>query len=136
MPVKIKIRKDWATRTHKGLQAGLLDLASTIDARGKMLAPVDSRNLVTSAKINKETLRDSYTISYGSSKVPYARIQHEGGTIRPKYKPVLAWKDKSGQWHYAKSVTIKGTKWLERAAESVARGDTTKYFKHQNGIAN
>lgn len=109
------------------LKAGLLEMATDIHRRASAFAPKDTGALVNSGRI--ESLNDGYRVTFGSSRVPYARIQELGGTIKPKSKPVLAWKDADGEWVYAKSVTIKAKKYLSRAGDSVARGSKAKYFR-------
>lgn len=128
MPVRLTMNNNWV-RVVKGdfTKVGLLEMVTDIHRRAVILAPKDSRALINSGMI--EPIHDGYKVKFGGSKVPYARIQHEGGTIRPKNKSRLTWKGKDGRWHSAKSVTIKGTKYLEKAGESVARGDKSKYFR-------
>lgn len=51
--------------------------------------------------------------------IKYARIQEEGGIIRPKNKKLLAWKTKSGKWAFAKQVEITPQPYLIPAYEKV-----------------
>lgn len=111
------------------LKAGLLEMATDIHRRASAFAPVLTSALRNSGRV--ESLNDGYRVIFGSSRVPYARIQELGGTIKPKSKPVLAWKDADGEWVYAKSVTIKAKKYLSRAGDSVVRGNTSKYWRNK-----
>lgn len=57
----------------------------------------------------------------GVNKV-YARIQEEGGTIRPKVAKMLAWYDKrSKTWHFAKKVTIKAKHYFKRGIDKATK---------------
>ena len=102
MTVKVTMIPGWDTKIERGLKQGVLAMTVDIQKRAVILAPKLTSALANSAIIG--TVFNGYKVTFGSSRVPYARIQHEGGTIRPKNKPVLAWKDKSGNWHYAMSV--------------------------------
>lgn len=104
--VKVTIVPNWSGKMHKGIQLGLLELATDIDKRAKILAPKDTRALVNSALIQPSTLSDTYTVKFGNSKVPYARRRHYENKKNPQ--------------------TIG---YLTKAGESVARGDTGKYFR-------
>ena len=128
MSVKLTMNSNW-DKVVKGdfTKVGLLEMVTDIHRRSVVLAPRDTSALVNSSKIS--SIQGGYKLSFGGSRVPYARIQHEGGTIKPKRAKVLSWEGKDGKRHFAKSVTIKGTKYLEKAADSVARGDKGKYFR-------
>lgn len=106
MPVKMTIVPNWEEKGHKGLQIGLLEMATDIDKRAKILAPKDTRALVNSGIIEPSRLSDTYAVRFGSSKVPYARRRHYENKKNPQ------------TLHY-----------LERAGEAVARGNTAKYFR-------
>lgn len=108
---KINIDKNWLTKEEKKAQVGLLKLITEVDKRSAALSPKDSRALVNSRKIRKTGMFE-YTLSYGSSKVPYARIQELGG-----------WAGRALASH------IKGTRYLQGGAESVAQGDFGRFFR-------
>lgn len=129
MSVKITLNDNW-TKVVKGewTRLGLLEMMVDIDTRAKAYAPKDTSALVNSSRIDK--VRDGYKLTFGSSRVPYARIQHEGGTIRPKKAKSLAWKA-DGELIFAKSVNIKATKYLEKGADAITRGNTSKYWRNK-----
>lgn len=104
MPVKKTYNRNWATEISTAQQRGLLEMVTTVDERAKILAPKDTRALVNSAVISP--IKDGYTVKFGGGKVPYARRRHFENFKNP------------GSLGY-----------LERAGESVARGDTAKYFR-------
>jgi hypothetical protein len=126
MSVKVKMNPNWSGKIVAGMDRALLEMTTDIHNKAKILAPVLDRNLVDSGVV--EPVTGGYKVQFGSSKVPYARIQELGGTIKPKRAKLLAWKDGS-EWRFAKSVTIKGTHYLARAGDSVARSNKSKYFK-------
>lgn len=100
--VKVKINRGWSndelSRLDKGIFAATLD----VDARSKILAPKLHGHLRNSSRVRR--VRDlAYAITFGSSKVPYARRQY--------YE------------HKSKS------EWMARAADSVLRGNLRKYFR-------
>lgn len=101
MPVQVKINTGWDKKQLNGLDVGLLELTLDIDRRSKILAPVDTGALVNSAVVART--RDGYSITYGSSRVPYARRQFFENKTKSRY--------------------------LTRAAESVTRGSLSKYFR-------
>lgn len=129
MAVKLTLNSNYQ-KVIKGdfTKEGLFEMVVDIERRAKAFAPRDTAALVNSAAISKIT--NGYKLSFGSSRVPYARIQHDGGVIKPKNAKVLAWK-KAGQWIFAKSVRIKPTKYLEKSADAIARGNVSKYFRNK-----
>ena len=88
-------------------------MVSDIHMRAVQLAPKDTRNLVNSGRINR-TGDAHYNVTFGSSKVPYARIQELGGVTGKGYK-----------------THIVGQHYLEQAGDSVVRGDLSKYYRGQ-----
>lgn len=70
-----------------------------------MLAPVDTRALVSSGVIERNGTAN-YTIRFGSARVPYARIRHFENKRNPQ--------------------TLG---YLEKAGDSVARGNVNKYLR-------
>jgi hypothetical protein len=101
MPVKVKINKNWSGHIEQSINAALLEMATDIHRRAVTLAPVDTSALVNSGKV--EPVMNGYRITFGSTRVPYARRQH------------FEHKTKSG--------------YLSKAGDSVARGDKLKYFR-------
>ena len=95
----------WLSATDVDMDRAVLEMATDIDRRAKVLAPVDTGNLVNSSKIKREK-QASYSVSFGSSRVPYARIRHEINRKNPQ--------------------TLR---YLERAGDSVARGNVSKYIR-------
>lgn len=104
MPVKLNVNPRWSDGIERGMKLGILEMATDIHRRSKALAPVLTRALVNSGVI--EPITDGYRIKYGSGKVPYARRRHFENNKHPDTKGYLA-----------------------KAGDSVARGDTSKYFK-------
>lgn len=104
MPVRSRIDPLWATKIKSGMKIALLEMTTDIHRRSTVLAPKDSRALVNSGKIDPVT--DGYKITYGSSRVPYARRRHFENKKNPQTKGYLA-----------------------KAGDSVARGDKSKYFR-------
>ncbi|NCU40854.1 hypothetical protein EOL73_03805 [Candidatus Saccharibacteria bacterium] len=103
MPVKMTIKANWDGMTEKGIQAGLLEMATDIQSRSVVIAPIDTGALRNSGKVSPVT--DGYKVSFGGSKVPYARRQYFE--------------------HKAKS------HWLEKAADGIARGNLSKYWRNK-----
>lgn len=111
MKAKVTMNANWTKiQIGKWLDLGMLEMSNDIDRRAKALAPIDTSALVNSSKVTKVT--DGYKISFGSSRVPYARIHELGG-----------W---TGRGH---KVYIKEKHYLARGADSVARGNIGKYFR-------
>lgn len=91
--------------TDRQLDAGVLEMAIDIQKRASILAPVDTRNLANSGRVQKIG-SGIYRVIFGSSRVPYARIRHFENNKNPH--------------------TIG---YLRRAGDSVARNSAGKYFK-------
>lgn len=89
-------------------------MATDIHSRSAVLAPKDTRNLVNSGKITRLG-KAHYAVTYGSAKVPYARIHELGGMTGKDYK-----------------VHIVAKHYLEQAGESVVRGNLGKYYEDYN----
>ena len=102
--IHMRIEPNFARDMLTGVELGMLEVVTTIDARAKMLTPVLSGNLVNSQKITK--IDDvTYSIRSGGGRIPYARRQY----FENKRKD----------------------RWLEKAAESIVRGDVGKYFRNK-----
>lgn len=95
----------WLGATTAQLDAAALEIATDIDRRAKILAPVDTRALVNSGRIERIGIA-AFKIIFGSSKVPYARIRHFENRKNPQ--------------------TLG---YLEKAGDSVARGNVDKYLR-------
>lgn len=93
------------------LEQAVLEMATDVHARSAELVPKDTRALVNSGRIIR-TGRARYIVRYGSSKVPYARIQELGGVTGRNY-----------------ATTIVAKHYLRDAGDSVTRGDISKYFR-------
>lgn len=95
----------WADQEVDGkLDRAMLSAATDIDRTAAQLAPVLTRNLVNSKKIERRG-PGWYIVSFGSPKVPYARRRHFENEKNPQ------------TLHY-----------LQRAGDSVAR-NLGKYFR-------
>jgi hypothetical protein len=98
----------WDTDQLKKLDVGMLEIATDIHRRSAILAPVLSGNLVASGRIKRNGAAD-YSIIYGGNSgfnVPYAKRRHFENRKHPQ--------------------TIG---YLSKAAESVSRGNLSKYFR-------
>lgn len=107
MSVKITMNANW-TKVQQGkwLQGGLLEMTTDIHSRSSVLAPKDTRALVNSGRI--DSVNDGYKITYGSSRVPYARRRHFENKKNPQTLGYLA-----------------------KAGDSVVRGNTSKYWRNK-----
>ena len=113
MAIKVTVVPNMAGRKALASQQEVAAamMATDIHERSAILAPKDTRNLVNSGRI--ERLGEAhYAVTYGSDKVPYARIQELGG--------------QTGRNH---ATTIVGQQYLEQAGDSVVRGDLSKYYR-------
>ena len=107
MPVKFTENKGWDKQIERGMKAALLEMATDIHRRAVVLAPIETGALRNSGKVTAEG-SDAYKISFGSSKVPYARRRHFENKKNPQTLGYLA-----------------------KAGDSVARGDKSKYFRNK-----
>ena len=105
MKVKVTMNQNWdSIKKADWLDIGLLEMSTDIDRRAKALAPVETSALRNSGEVSPIT--NGYKISFGSSRVPYARRRHFENRKNPQTKGYLA-----------------------KAGDSVARGNTAKYFR-------
>lgn len=104
MPVVVKINKRWSLDVEQGLEKGLAEMVTDIDRRSKMITPIQTGNLVNSQRISRLGAF-AYLITSGGGRVPYARRQYYENKRKPR--------------------------WLEKAADSVIRGNTEKYFRNK-----
>lgn len=107
MAVKVTMNQNW-TKVVKGnfTQEGLLEMVTDIHKRAVALAPVDTSALANSGRVNKITR--GYSVTFGSSRVPYARRRHFENKKNPQTKGYLA-----------------------KAGDNVARGNVGKYFRNK-----
>lgn len=85
-------------------RAGALNMMADVQRIAKMNAPVLTSALKNSGRLM--ATRDGAAVTFGSSRVRYARRRHYENNLHPNTR------------YY-----------LSRAAESVSRGDISKYFK-------
>lgn len=97
----------WLNATDQELDRAVAEMATDIDRRAKMLAPVDSGNLVSSGRVKRNKLA-SYQVSFGDNQVPYARRRHFENKKNPQ--------------------TLR---YLEKAGDSVSRGNISKYLRNK-----
>lgn len=93
------------------LDKAVASMMTDIHARSAELAPKDTRALVNSGRIIRKGSAN-YMVKYGSSKVPYARIQELGGYTGRNY-----------------ATKIEGKRYLQQGGDSVTRGNLSKYFR-------
>lgn len=104
MSVKVTMVRGWEDSIARELKLGLLEMTTDIHRRSTILAPKDTGALVNSGRIDRVT--NGYSITYGNSRVPYARRRHFENRKNPQ--------------------TLG---YLERAGYSVIRGNKAKYFR-------
>lgn len=102
--VKVNMKPNWEANIARGLKQALLEMAVDIEAKAEILAPIETGALKTSGKVSP--VKDGYTVSFGNSRVPYARRREFENRKNPQTK------------HY-----------LGRAGDGVARSDKSKYFR-------
>lgn len=105
MSVKVTMNSNWQ-KVVKGqfTQDGLLEMVTDIHRRAVALAPVETSALRNSGVIDK--VSGGYSVTFGGSRVPYARRRHYENKKNPHTK-----------------------RYLTRAGDSVTRGDTGKYWR-------
>lgn len=104
MSVRVNMKAGWAGAIEQQLKAGLLSLTTDVHTRSTILAPKDTRALVLSGKIG--SIANGFTITYGSSRVPYARRRHFENNKNPQTK-----------------------KYLSKAGDNAMRGDISKHWR-------
>lgn len=67
--------KPWSAQTERKLDFAVLEMATDIHRVSSVLAPKDSRALVSSGRIER-TGQAHYKIIFGGGAVPYARRRH------------------------------------------------------------
>ena len=106
MPTRVTIKPNWAGNIERSIKVGLLEMVTDIHRRAADRAPIETGALKNSGKI--EPVTNGYKVKFGSSRVPYARRRHYENKKNPKTLGYLA-----------------------LAGESVARGNTAKYFRNK-----
>lgn len=102
---KVTYNANWNTiQQGKYLNEGLLEMATDIHRRAVILAPVETSALRNSGIVEK--ISEGYRVKFGGGRVPYARLRHFQNKKNPQ--------------------TIG---YLAKAGDSVARGNTDKYFR-------
>ena len=104
MPVSIKTHNQVVDSLETSIKGGLLEMATDIRNRAVILAPVETGALKNSGVVIPIT--NGYKIQFGSGRVPYARKRHFENRKNPQ--------------------TIG---YLAKAADSVERANSSKYFK-------
>ena len=109
--MKVTMNKNWQkVKEEAFLKLGVLEMITDVDKRAKVLAPKDTRALVNSSIISP--VKDGYSLKFGSSRVPYARIHELGGM--------------TGR---AGTTRIRAKHYLGNAGDEIVRGNTAKYFE-------
>lgn len=104
MPVKVKINPNWSRQIQDGMNRALLEMTTDIHSRAVILAPIETGALRNSGEVDR--VIGGYRVTFGSERVPYARIRHFENKKNPGSRGYLA-----------------------KAGDSVARGDKSKYFR-------
>lgn len=105
MVFKSILSTKWLHQTQAENDLSALDMATTIHTRAVMLAPEESGALVNSGRVERIG-KAFYRIIFGSSQVPYARIRHYENKKNPQ--------------------TLG---YLEKAGDSVSRGNVDKFLR-------
>lgn len=108
MAIKTEVTmvKDWVGKLGQATEEGLFDMITDVHKRAVILAPVEDGHLANSGKIEKITR--GYSLTFGSSRVPYARRRHFENNKNPQTK-----------------------RYLSKAADSVFRAEPAKYFSRK-----
>lgn len=109
MPVKVTstLVSRWVPQTLEKQDKAVLEMATDIHRRAIVLAPKDTRALVNSGRIER-VAQGHYRVKFGGGRVKYAKRRHYENKKNPQ--------------------TLR---YLERAGDSVYRGNTTKYFRNK-----
>jgi hypothetical protein len=100
--VRVSMKPGWDSDILNGIESGEAELMVDIHRRSNILAPVDTGAMVNSSLIQKLG-RFVFSITYGNSRVRYARRQFFENKTKSRY--------------------------LSKAAENVMRGDISRYFR-------
>lgn len=97
----------WLPKKEMALDKAVLEMATDIDRLAKTLAPKQTGALRKSGKIERLGTAD-YAVVFGGSRVPYAKRRHYENIANPQ--------------------TLR---YLERAGDSVSRGNIKKYLRNK-----
>jgi hypothetical protein len=97
----------------EGFVEGFENAMQVVEQEAKQLAPVRTGRLRESIK-SGTNITERRMYGWVGSDLIYARLQEEGGIIRPKKGEYLRFQV-DGKWRFARQVTIKGQHYLERA---------------------
>lgn len=95
----------WINATESQIDGAVLEMATDIDKRAKVLAPKDTGALVNSGRIERVNA-GFYRIIFGSTRVPYARRRH-----------------------FENRKTPSSIGYLAKAGDSVSRSNINKYLR-------
>lgn len=95
----------WLREEKKRQDAAMQEVANDVLIRARMNAPIDSGKLVASGRV-KQLKDGSYTVVFGDGSVKYAQKRH-----------------------YENKKNPQTTKYLEKAGDTVKRGNVKKYFR-------
>lgn len=104
-----RLKSSWLPNAEHDLDKAVADMATQIDKRAKILAPVDTGALRGSGRVIHKGF-GYYAVKFGGKRVPYARIQELGG-----------W---TGKNH---ATYIKPVHYLEQASDSVAEANIGRF---------
>lgn len=108
-------------RTRNATRDATAKGAQVMVAYAMQFAPVRAGTLRRSIFADPVTQLSADTwMTEVAPHVIYARIQDLGGTIYPVRARALSWLGDDGLRHFARSVTIKGTFYMERAVAAAA----------------
>lgn len=96
----------WVGQTINRIDVAVLEIATDIEKRAKILAPVESGNLVNSGAIER-VASGHYITKFGGNKVRYAKRRHFENFKNPQTLEYLA-----------------------RAGDSVSRSNLDKYLRN------
>jgi hypothetical protein len=84
MGVKFTSRiNQWSRKRAKALDVAMLELATTIHRDAVNLAPVDTRALVNSGRVKRNS-EGNYSIIFGGGAVRYAKKRHYENKKNPQ----------------------------------------------------
>lgn len=97
--------RDFIMSQDNALNRSVVAMAVDIDRQAKILAPKDTRALVNSSTITKES-DGKAAVTFGNSQVRYARRRHYENRKNPH---TLRYLERAGQ-----NVTKNGSKYIEK----------------------
>ena len=110
------------------LMTALKAAALPIQNEAKRRAPYRSGTLSRGITIEeRESTATRARVAVSTSKIPYARIQEYGGTIRAKGGGFLTFKTSDGRWVRVRQVTIPARPYLRPAFDAM-KGEAVAEF--------